>query len=167
MVAGLSVVRNDLNWMMETMLTSQQWLPVELLNIGLAAAVFFACLVHSLWKAVFDELNPVFWRRTAALLWAGVVIVALTGAWIHSTGRRPLAGCLSPVACVQRCGARAWVITANIARIIPMGSMRAAHGFLQDGDQHVCKDHRNALAFSPSPQPALLLHPRFWFCTIP
>ncbi|AIJ86731.1 hypothetical protein [Brucella melitensis] len=79
MVAGLSVVRNDLNWMMETTLTSLQWLPVELLNIGLAAAVFFACLVHSLWKAVFDELNPVFWRRTAALLWAGVVIVALTG----------------------------------------------------------------------------------------
>lgn len=58
MVAGLSVVRNDLNWMMEIMLTSQQWLPVELLNIGLAAAVFFACLVHSLWKAVFDELKP-------------------------------------------------------------------------------------------------------------
>ncbi|MBQ0707607.1 hypothetical protein NO134_08730 [Ochrobactrum sp. BD22] len=65
--------------MMETMLTSQQWLPVELLNIGLAAALFFACLVHSLWKAVFDELNPVFWRRTAALLWAGILIVALSG----------------------------------------------------------------------------------------
>ncbi len=26
----------------------------------------------------FDELNPVFWRRTAAVLWAGVVIVALS-----------------------------------------------------------------------------------------
>ncbi|MBV2143181.1 hypothetical protein KUG47_06695 [Falsochrobactrum sp. TDYN1] len=65
-------------WMMETMLNTQQWLPVELLNIGLAAAVFFACLVLSLWKAVFDELNPVFWRRTAALLWAGVLVVALS-----------------------------------------------------------------------------------------
>ena len=64
--------------MMETMLNTQQWLPVELLNIGLAAAVFFACLVLSLWKAVLDELNPVFWRRTAAVLWAGVVIVALS-----------------------------------------------------------------------------------------
>lgn len=60
------------------MLDTQQWLPVELLNIGLAAAVFFACLVHSLWKAVFDELNPVFWRRTAAVLWGGVVILALS-----------------------------------------------------------------------------------------
>ncbi|TPF77049.1 hypothetical protein FHY56_01420 [Brucella gallinifaecis] len=60
------------------MLNTQQWLPVELLNIGLAAAVFFACLVLSLWKAVFDETNPVFWRRTAAVLWAGVVIVALS-----------------------------------------------------------------------------------------
>jgi hypothetical protein len=67
-----------MTWMMKTMLDTQQWLPVELLNIGLAAAVFFACLVHSLWKAVFDELNPVFWRRTAAVLWAGVVIVALS-----------------------------------------------------------------------------------------
>ncbi|MCX2696607.1 MULTISPECIES: hypothetical protein [Ochrobactrum] len=67
-----------MTWMMKTMLDTQHWLPVELLNIGLAAAVFFACLVHSLWKAVFDELNPVFWRRTAAVLWAGVVIVALS-----------------------------------------------------------------------------------------
>nr|WP_036566758.1 hypothetical protein [Brucella rhizosphaerae] len=67
-----------MTWMMKTMLDTQQWLPVELLNIGLAAAVFFACLVHSLWKAVFDELNPVFWRRTAAVLWAGVIIVALS-----------------------------------------------------------------------------------------
>lgn len=61
------------------MFTSQQWLPVELLNIGLAAALFFACLVHSLWKAVFDELTPVYWRRTAALLWGGILIVALSG----------------------------------------------------------------------------------------
>lgn len=65
--------------MMNTMLTSQQWLPVELLNIGLAAALFFACLVHSLWKAVFDELTPVYWRRAAALLWGGILIVALSG----------------------------------------------------------------------------------------
>ncbi|PWL18706.1 hypothetical protein DKP76_06400 [Falsochrobactrum shanghaiense] len=64
--------------MMEAMLNTQQWLPIELLNIGLAAALFFACLVHSLWKAVFDELNPVFWRRTAALLWGGVLVVALS-----------------------------------------------------------------------------------------
>ncbi len=65
--------------MVTTMLTTQEWLPVELLNIGLAAALFFACLVLSLWKAVFDELNPVFWRRTAALLWGGVAVVALSG----------------------------------------------------------------------------------------
>lgn len=79
------------------MLTSQQWLPVELLNIGLAAAVFFACLVLSLWKAVFDELNPVFWRRTAALLWGGVFVVALSGGidgfnWPQALGWMMIAG---------------------------------------------------------------------------
>lgn len=79
------------------MLTTQQWLPVELLNIGLAAALFFTCLVLSLWKAVFDELNPVFWRRTAALLWAGVVVVALSGGlepfnWMQALGWLMIAG---------------------------------------------------------------------------
>lgn len=73
------------------MMTSQQWLPVELLNIGLAAALFFACLVYSLWKAVFDELTPVFWRRTAAILWAGTMIVAFGGSfdahvWLQASG---------------------------------------------------------------------------------
>ncbi|MEL4069793.1 hypothetical protein WKW50_06570 [Ochrobactrum sp. GPK 3] len=92
---------------MDIMLTSQQWLPVELLNIGLAAALFFACLVHSLWKAVFDELNPVFWRRTAALLWAGVVVVALSGGldtfnWVQALGWMLVAG--GVVATVVRAG---------------------------------------------------------------
>lgn len=72
------------------MLDTQPWLPVELLNIGLAAAVFFACLVMSLWKAVFDENNPVYWRRTAIILWAGVLIVALSSGvefiWPHVIG---------------------------------------------------------------------------------
>lgn len=76
---------------MDIMLNSQEWLPVELLNIGMAAALFFACLVHSLWKAVFDELNPVFWRRTAAVLWGGVLVVALGGgleafSWLQLIG---------------------------------------------------------------------------------
>ncbi|OJX98881.1 MAG: hypothetical protein BGP07_13865 [Rhizobiales bacterium 63-22] len=79
------------------MMTSQQWLPVELLNIGLAAAIFFACLVHSLWKAVFDEINPVYWRRTAAALWAGTAIVALGGGvdsfgWSQAIGWLLVAG---------------------------------------------------------------------------
>lgn len=65
--------------MTETMLTSPQWLPVELLNIGLAAATFL-CLPRSfVVEGCFDELNPVFWRRTAALLWGGIFVVALSG----------------------------------------------------------------------------------------
>ena len=98
-MAAFDLTYRGLSWMIDTMLTSQQWLPVELLNIGLAAALFFACLVHSLWKAVFDELNPVFWRRTAALLWAGVVVVALSGGldsfdWVQAIGWMLVAGML-------------------------------------------------------------------------
>ena len=96
-MAAFDLTYRGLSWMIDIMLTSQQWLPVELLNIGLAAALFFACLVHSLWKAVFDELNPVFWRRTAALLWAGVVVVALSGGldsfdWVQAIGWMLVAG---------------------------------------------------------------------------
>ncbi len=92
---------------MNTMMTSQEWLPIELLNIGLAAALFFACLVHSLWKAVFDELNPVFWRRTAAILWAGIAIVAISGGletvdWLQVMGWMLVAG--GVVATVARTG---------------------------------------------------------------
>lgn len=60
------------------MMNTQDWLPIELLNIGIAAAIFFSCLVISLWKAAFDEANPVYWRRTAALLWVGVFVVAIS-----------------------------------------------------------------------------------------
>lgn len=50
-------------------------LNVELLNVGLAAVLSFSCLALSLWKAIFDDLHPLFWRFTATMLWAGIAML--------------------------------------------------------------------------------------------
>lgn len=63
---------------MDEMLDGQGWLPIELLNIGLAAALFFACLAVSMWKAMFDVSHRLYWRLTAGLLWSGIIIAAFS-----------------------------------------------------------------------------------------
>lgn len=76
-------------------------LNVELLNVGLAAVLFFACLALSLWKAIFDDLHPLFWRLTATMLWAGIAMLVLSSsglehlAFVYVVGWMLIAGGLA------------------------------------------------------------------------
>ncbi|MBB2969773.1 hypothetical protein [Mesorhizobium sp. RMAD-H1] len=64
---------------MDAAVNTDAWLPVELINIGLAGALFFFCLGFSFWRALNDRRHPVYWRTAAALIWVGVVTIAFAG----------------------------------------------------------------------------------------
>ncbi|WP_146119521.1 hypothetical protein [Phyllobacterium phragmitis] len=69
---------------MEAAVNTDAWLPielvrVELINVGLAAALFFFCLGLSFWRALNDHEHPVYWRTAAVLIWVGVVTIAFAG----------------------------------------------------------------------------------------
>ncbi|KXF78585.1 hypothetical protein ATN84_01970 [Paramesorhizobium deserti] len=64
---------------MDAAVNNGPWLPVELVNVALAGALFFFCLGFSFWRALNDRLHPVYWRSAAALIWVGVVTIAFAG----------------------------------------------------------------------------------------